>query len=101
MDGATEVRLGVLEREITILRAANKEDAEFRGELRSFMSEMRLSLRERASDINGLERRMEAAEKGIQELERFKAKILGAVAVAGLLGGGTGALAQVLFRLLA
>jgi len=97
---ATEVRISVLEREITLLRAASKDEAEFRGELRAFMAEQRAYSKERANDAAQYERRLEAAEKGIRELEAFRYKVLGAVAASGVLGGGAGALGQVLLGLI-
>lgn len=95
-----EVRVGVLERELDRLLGASKDDAEFRAEMRAFMARSDAVASEKAGAAAAVERRVEAAEMSIRELEQFKAKILGAVAVAGVMGGTAGGIAAALFRLL-
>lgn len=95
---AVDVRVGILEREIALLRASQQAQLEFHGEMRAYMAEQRAYAKERTSDIGDLKKRLEAAEKGIQSLENFKAKLIGAVAASSVLGGGAGALATAIMQ---
>lgn len=90
MEDATEVRLRVLESEVQLLRAFGERDADFKSEVRAFIAEQRAHGKERAADAKTAEKRIAAAEDAIGELQRFRAKVLGAVAASGVLGGGLG-----------
>lgn len=101
-DSATDVRLSALEREVSALRATQVGDAELRGELRSFMAEMRERLQQltsqRSIDQSEHQKRDAELERRVRDLEHFKAKLVGAVAASGLLGGGAGAGVQLLLQ---
>lgn len=89
-----QVRLVVLERQVAEILTAQRDDSMFRSEVRTFIA------RQEALSP-GYVARIETLEKSVRELETFKAKILGAVAASGLLGGTAGAVAGAILQALA
>lgn len=104
---ATELRS--LKTEVGSLRALMAEVGSLRGDLREYVArqeardearrEAEREHRERTERrFDGISRKTGALEKRVGELEGFRAKILGAIAVAGAVGGAVGILVQLLMQ---
>lgn len=72
----------------------------FRAEVYKFMGELRTYMNFTGREHAALVSRVGKMEERVASLESFRAKILGAIAAAGILGGGAGAGATFLLKLL-